>query len=378
MGIPGFKMSEEHALLRNQARRWLAQRSSRDAVRRLGEDARGDDPQAWQELAGLGWIGLVIPEAYGGAGLGLSHLAVLLEESGRRLLASPLLPQTLAALVIADGGSDAQKRDWLPRLATGEVVATLAHVEPAGGWTFDETSVVRANRRLNGIKHHVWAAATASLLLVPFQERDATRVALVDATSRGVEVELELGLDRTRRSGRVRLRDVEVSDDRVLDGAGASIFERLLPAACVALAAEMIGGADALLEMTAEYARTRMQFGKPIGSFQAVKHPLVNLLIGVEHGRSLVYAAAAALDAGQADGEILARMAKAHASDLYVQAGSRGVQFHGGFGFTIDCDVHFYLRRALASRPAFGDATQHRRWIGAHLAGDSAGLVAHE
>jgi len=147
----------------------------------------------------------------------------------------------------------------------------------------------------------------------------------------------------------------------------AAPSDRLVAWACVALAAEMAGGADALLAMTAAYAATREQFGKPIGSFQAVKHPLVNVLVGVESLRSLVYAAASALDAESADAEALARMAKAHACDVYVFAASRAVQLHGGFGFTLDCDAHLYLKRAQTTRPAFGDAMQQRRWLADRL-----------
>ena len=362
-----LRYDEEHALLREQARRWFADRSPIAVARRLADDTRGDDPQVWKELGQLGWLGLVIPEAHGGSGLGFTHLAVLLEEAGRQVLPSPLLPVTLAALAIERGGSEPQRKHILQRIATGEMVVTLAHVEPDGSWQANATRALRAHGRLSGEKHHVWAAAAADAFIVPFREAGATRLALVEAAADGVTVVPEIGLDRTRRSGRVVLRNVAVPDDSVLPVGADDVFAHLVPRACTALAAEMTGGADALLTMTAAYATTRVQFGRPIGSFQAVKHPLVNLLIGVEHARSLVYGAAAALDAGAADAELLARMAKAHLSDTYMFAASRGVQLHGGYGFTIDCDVHFYFKRAHASRPAFGDATHHRRWIAEHL-----------
>lgn len=363
----------EHELLRSEARRWLVERCPIAAVRRLSEDQRGDDPAAWQELARLGWLGLVIPEAYGGSGLGFTHLAVLLEETGRHLLPSPLLPATVAALAIERGGSEAQRAQVLPRAVAGDLIATLAHVESSGSWRAAETTVRRERGRLSGEKHHVWAAGTADLLVVPVRESgaDVLRLALVDARAAGVTVEAENGLDRTRRTGRVRFRDVAVSDGAVLPVPAEEVFASLLPRVCTMLAAEMAGGADALLTMTAAYAATRVQFGRPIGSFQAVKHPLVNVLIGVEHLRSLVYAAAAALDGGSAEAELLARMAKACANDVYAFAASRGVQSHGGFGFTIDCDVHLYFKRAHASRPAFGDAAHHRSWIGSHLVGSA-------
>jgi alkylation response protein AidB-like acyl-CoA dehydrogenase len=255
-----------------------------------------------------------------------------MEETGRRLLPSPLLPSTLAALALSLDGPEALASRWLPAIASGEARVVLA----------------------NGTS--VWGAERADALIVP----ERAGLGVIEAGAAGVQIEPEIVLDRTRRSARVTRGGVPLGP---ADPSG-----RLSAWACVALAAEMAGGADALLAMTAAYAATREQFGKPIGSFQAVKHPLVNVLIGVESLRSLVYAAASALDAESADAETLARMAKAHACDVYVFAASRAVQLHGGFGFTLDCDAHLYLKRAQAMRPAFGDAMQQRRWLAERLA----------
>jgi len=364
-----IRYEDEHALLRDEARRWLAEHHSMEYVRRVAEDGR-DDGTTWAALQQLGWHSLTIPTTFGGAGLGMTHAAVLLEESGRHLLTAPLLPVLLGALVIERCGSDEQRARFLGEVVRKGRIATLAHVEPSGGWTVEATSVRRENGRLRGEKWYVWNAQSADLFLVPFREgsNGATQVAVVPATADGVEIQAETGLDPTRRSGRLVLRDVSVADADVLT-ASVNQLHDLLPRACVWLAAEMAGGADALLSMTTAYAATRVQFGRPIGSFQAVKHPLVNVLIGVEQLRSLVYAAASAIDAEAPEAELLARMAKAHASDVYVFAASRAVQFHGGFGFTYDCDAHFYLKRAHASRPAFGDGAYHRQWIAQHLVG---------
>ena len=361
-----LRYEDEHALLRAEAQRWLGEHHSMTVVRRLAEDDRGENPEAWGGLAKLGWIGLLIPNAFGGGGLGFTHAAVLLEECGRYLLTSPLLATMLGGLVIERGGSEEQRARYLPDLAQGGRLVTLAHVEPSGEWRSEGTTLRRRRGRLSGEKRYVWAAARADAFLTPFRDGDGTgsvRVALVEARAPGVQVHSEIGLDATRRTGRLVLRDVEVPEDAVLAGSATEVFDFLLPRACTLLAAEMIGGADALLTMTARYAATRVQFGRPIGSFQAVKHPLVNVLIAIEQARSLVYAAAAALDAGSPEAEMLARMAKAHASDAYGFAASRGIQFHGGFGFTYECDAHFYLKRAQASRPAFGDAAHHRQWV---------------
>ncbi|MEX2207099.1 MAG: acyl-CoA dehydrogenase family protein [Myxococcota bacterium] len=323
---------EEHALMRAEARRWLDERFAIARVRSLADSAEGEDPADWKELASLGWLGLVIPEKHGGAGLGATHLAVLMEETGRRLLPSPLLPSTLAALALVLDGSEAQASRWLPAIASGETRAVYAK------------------------SASIWGAECADAFVV--STRDG--VELVERGAAALSITPELVLDRTRRSARVTRNGVAL--------ASGEASARLTAWACVALAAEMAGGADALLAMTAAYAATREQFGKPIGSFQAVKHPLVNVLIGVESLRSLVYAAASALDVESADAETLARMAKAQASDVYVFAAARAVQLHGGFGFTLDCDAHLYLKRAQTTRPAFGDAMAQRRWLATRLA----------
>jgi acyl-CoA dehydrogenase len=328
-----IRHDEEHALLRAEARRWLDERFPIARVRALADGSDGEDPADWKQLADLGWLGLVVPEKHGGAGLGAVHLAVLLEETGRRLLPAPLLSSTLAALALALDGSEAQRARWLPALASGESRLVLA-TGPS-----------------------VWGAERADALVAPA----AGGIEVIETRAGELRVEPEVVLDRTRRSARVARNGAPL--------APAPPSDRLTTWACLALAAEMAGGADALLALTSAYAATREQFGRPIGSFQAVKHPLVNVLVGVESLRSLVYAAASALDAGSADAETLARMAKAKACDVYVFAASRAVQLHGGYGFTIDCDAHLYFKRAQTTRPAFGDAMSQRRWLAARLLG---------
>ena len=361
---------EDHALLREQARRWLAGRVTPAELRRLAKDARGDEPAWWKQSSELGWAGLVAPEKCGGAGLGAAALAVLCEETGRALLPSPLLATLLASKLIEFAANDEQRERWLPRIARGEALATVAHVEASGAWDADATSALLDAGRVSGAKAHVWAAPTAQLFVVPVREQGradasgALRVAVVEANASGVTAEAETTLDASRRQGRVRF---EAAACDVLAGDGDAAWRAWRPWAQTALAAEMAGGADAALAMTAAYAQTRVQFDRPIGSFQAVKHPLVNVLIAIEQLRTLVYTAASALEAGSAEAPLLARMAKAAASEAYPFACSRAVQFHGGYGFTEDCDAHLYLRRALASRPAFGDAREQRAAIASAL-----------
>jgi alkylation response protein AidB-like acyl-CoA dehydrogenase len=369
-----FGFTPEHELLRDSARRFLEERCPAAEVRRLAGDPLGHDPKLWRDLAELGWLGLVLPEAHGGAGLGHLHLALLLEEMGRVLLPSPFLGCLLAGIAIREGGSEAQRARWLPAIASGETLATFAACEPAASW---EPGAVEARAEpadggfvLHGRKTHVEAAPSAALVVAPFRERDGG-VALfaVELPAAKLRVEREVGVDATRRAGRLDFEGVRVGAGARLAGDGPGALRATLVRGWAALAAEMVGGADAVLEMTRRYAIARKQFDRPIGSFQAVKHPLVDTLVGVELARTHALAAAAALDRSPETAEPLARMAKALASEVYPAAVRRGVQLHGGFGFTIDCDVQLYFKRALASRGTLGDGVHHRRHLAENLFG---------
>ena len=361
-----LRYDEDHALLRSGARRWLAERITPAELRRLASDARGDDPACWKALGELGWTGLLVPENCGGAGFGAVHLAVLTEEAGRKLLPAPLLATLLAGKLIELAGNDAQRERWLPRIASGDAIASVAHVEPSGAWDASATTCALDGARVSGEKAHVWAAPTAQLFAVPARESagGALRIVVVDASSSGVTAAAESVLDPSRRQGSVRFEGAACD---VLAGDAEAAWRAWSAWAQMALAAEMAGGADAALAMTAAYAQTRVQFERPIGSFQAIKHPLVNVLVAIEQLRSLVYAAASALDADEAEAPLLARLAQATACEAYANACSRAVQFHGGYGFTEDCDAHLYLRRALASRPAFGGARELRAAVASAL-----------
>ncbi len=361
--------TEDQEVLRDEARRWLAEEAPLERTRELVDDLRGDAPETWRELAELGWLGMGVAECYGGAGLGTVDQAIVAEEAGRVLLPSPVLPQWLAAAVVARAGSHDQCEQWLPALASGERRATWAHVEPDGGWRAIDTRVQLKDGRASGSKAFVWGATTADLLCVPLQSDGEVRVAIVDAQASGVSIEPEQTLDRTRRQGRVRLEDVAVEASALLERPANEIEQTLLPWAWALLAAESVGAANAALDMTADYAIQRKQFNKQIGSFQAIKHPLVNVLLACEQARSLVYAAASALDQVDPGAPQLARMAKVAASEAFTFATSRAIQFHGGYGFTDECDAHVYLRRAQASRAAFGDPAHHRRRIADTLLG---------
>jgi len=381
-----FGFGEDHALLRDSARRFLAERCPASEVRRLADDPMGHDPGLWKEMAELGWVGLVLPEAQGGAGLGALHLALLMEEMGRRVLPSPFFGVLLAGLALERAGDAEQQSRWLPPLASGERVGTLAFAEPDGSWQADTGTATAEPAEgggfvLRGTKAFVPAAPSADLVVTPFRVGSgsgAGEMALfaVELPAAGVRVEAETNVDSTRRTGRVVFDGARVEAAARLQGGDPLAALRATFAwGQVALAAEMAGAGEALLGMTRDYAVERVQFDRPIGAFQAVKHPLVDMMVGVENARTLALAAAAALDApetGIAQAEIAAAMAKAAAGDALDYAARKAIQLHGGYGFTWDCDAHFYFKRGLWARATLGDALHHRRHLAEALLGPPA------
>jgi alkylation response protein AidB-like acyl-CoA dehydrogenase len=368
-----FGFGEEHDLLRQQARRLLGERCSMQEVRRLSSDPVGHDPALWKDMAGLGWTGLVLPEAHGGAGLGALHLALLLDEMGRRLLPSPFLVTVLAGLALETAGSSEQRARWCPAIASGDTIATFAFSEPNGSWEPGDVAAtaepVSGGFALSGVKAHVLAAPNAGLVVAPFQTPDGVALFAVELPAAGVSITPEIGVDPTRRSGRIAFAGVRVGPHARLPGDAGAALGRVWSWGWTALAAEMVGAADAALVLTRDYAVQRIQFGRPIGAFQAVKHPLVDVLVGVESARTLALAAAAALDHDPARAQIPARMAKAAAGDVLTFATRKAVQLHGGYGFTWDCDAHFFFKRALWARGTLGDALHHRRHLADALLG---------
>ncbi len=357
-------------MLREEARRLLEARAPLGALRGWIADGGRDDPAIWKELAEGGWFGLGTDAVYGGAGLGAVELVSLVEESGRVLLAAPLLGQLFSAALIGAAGSAEQKAFWLPRLVSGEVRMAWAPTDAGGAWHMADTGLEDRGGRLSGDRAFVWAGDTADAFLLPCRRNGGVVLAVVSATAEGLSREGETTLDPTRAQGRLQLDGVV--PEGILEADAGSVEEDFLPLAWAAMAAESVGGASAALDMTARYAAEREQFGKPIGAFQAIKHPLANVLIAVEQARSLVYAAACALDQKNGDAPLLARMARVAADEAYGFATSRAIQFHGGFGFTDECDAHLFRRRAMASRVAFGTPAHHRQQIAAMILGAPA------
>jgi alkylation response protein AidB-like acyl-CoA dehydrogenase len=356
----------DHDLLRLTARRFLAERCPIREVRRLAADPIGFDRALWGELAELGWAGLHLAERVGGAGLDHLSMALVLEESGRALYPGPLLATALGGIAVARAGAPEQAERLLPDLCAGRAIATLALVEGATDWQLDSVVAaaepVEGGYRLHGEKVHVPWAQVADLLVAPFRWEGGISLFAVPLAGDGVEIQAEVPLDPTRRLARVRFSGAQVpADARLLGAAGGAELQGLLAPALAYLAAEMAGAAAAALDLTCDYARERVQFDRPIGAFQAVKHPLVDVLIAVERARSLALGAAAALDHAPDHALRAARMAKASAEEALLYACDRAVQLHGGFGFTWDCDAHLYYKRALASAATWGDARHHRR-----------------
>ena len=365
-----FGVTADHDLLRKTARRFLQEKCPLTEVRRLVDDPRGFDPALYREMADLGWVGLGVDDAHGGAGMDSLALALLLEETGRCLLPAPLSSSILAATALTRAGTDAAHR-LLPALADGSRIGTVALTEPGGSWNpADVATSARRDGddwRLDGDKTHVAWAADADVIIAAARDGADLGLFAVDRAADGVTVAPEIGVDSTRRGARVTFAGAPAT--RLDAGDGAAAWADILLRGAALLAAEMVGAAQAILERTRDYAIERVQFGRPIGSFQAVKHPIVDVMIATEKARSLAYGAAAALDTAPESAEQLARAAKAAAEEALSYAADRGVQLHGGFGFTWDCDAHFYMKRALWSAATLGDARHHRRRLAEVLLG---------
>src|SRR5215469_13451177 len=365
--------TEEQELLRETARKFLdSECDSRFVRARMAEPAAVTD-EFWHQLAEQGWLGIVYPEAEGGSGLGIVDLVVLMEEMGRRVMPGPFLSTVLlGGAVIAEAGSPAQRREWLPRIAAGEAKTALAWTEPALRW--DAAGVTLLAREtgsgftLSGSKLFVGDAHLADILVVAARTRDGSTMEdgislfLLPKDAPGVSVTVMPTIDETRKLCEVRLADVTVPAGALLGERheGWEPLSRVVSRAVVALCAEMCGGAQQVLEMTIEYAKLRVAFGKPIGSYQGVKHQAADMLVALENAKSLTYYAAWAVDQGEDDAPLAVSMAKAAASDMYRQVAGIGIQLHGGIGMTWEHDLQLYFKRARATEVAFGDATWHR------------------
>lgn len=365
-------LTEEQTMLRDAAKAWSQESAPVSALRKLRNERSGQtfDPAAWSEMGQMGWAGVVVPEAYDGSGFGYLGLGLILEETGKTLAASPLLSTALiAASALELGGSDAQKAAWLPKIATGEAVATLAidegaHHNPTrialtatqsgDGWT------------LNGTKTFVLDGEAADLLIVAARtsgqsgQTDGVTLFLVPGDAPGV-VRTHLSLADSRGAAQIAFDGVEVGSEAVLGEVdkGWAVLEPVLDRAYAGLAAEMLGTASAAFEITLDYLKTRTQFGQVIGTFQALQHRAAKWFTDLETTRSCVEAALEALDAG-ADARALSSLAKAKASEVLHLASNEMVQMHGGIGMTDEHDSGLYMKRARVAEALLGGASFHR------------------
>ncbi len=372
-----FGFSDEQDMLRQTARAFLEEHCPTTFVRHMMEDDKGYSADLWQEMAELGWLGLAFPEAYGGQGLGFVDLTVILEEMGAALLPSPFLSTViLAGQTILLGGSEAQKKAYLPKIAEGALIATLAMTEPAGRFDAEGITAVKATPQgagfsITGTKLFVPDAHIAELLVVAARTKETDdksagiSLFLVEGNSPGMSTTLLKTMDQTRKQCEVVFDNVQVGRDRLLGtlDQGWPILQKVLNLATVSLCAEMVGGAQRVLDLSVSYAKERVQFGRPIGSFQAIKHKCAEMMLQVESAKSAAYYAAWAVDEDVPEAPLAVSMAKAYCSDAYRNTAGEGIQVHGGIGFTWEHDMHLYFKRAKYAEFTFGDATYHRELV---------------
>ena len=323
------------------------------------------DEKLWNDAVALGWTGLAVPEAQGGVGLSLVAVAAVAEEAGRAALPSPLLATFCATELLKACDTDGA-RPALEAIAGG-AAATLATTGESTSWESADADVTAQRSGgggfvLDGVALFVQDARKAAFFVVSAHADGGALLARVAADAPGVTIEPDRITDLTRDQASVRLKGVEVKSAELVAAPGQAdaAIRKALPAILTLLAADICGAGEWQLQTTAEYARTRKQFDRVIGFFQAVKHPIVNMMIGIDRAKSLVYAAACAIDHEPGQAERLARMAKAAASDAAYFLSDRSIQLHGGIGFTWECDVHIWVKRQQHNRFLFGDATWHR------------------
>jgi alkylation response protein AidB-like acyl-CoA dehydrogenase len=369
-----FSFTADQELLRHSASAFLDERCTSTVARALWDDPRGESEAMWKDMAQLGWLGLALPEAYGGAELGMVETAILLEQMGRAACPSPYLSTMLAARAIGELGTDAQKQRWLAAIASGAARATVALLDGALDWNPIAVST-QAERtatgwRLTGAKPFVPWAHVADVIAVPARSSQGLSLFLVEPTAPDLKLSAVTGMDLSMRWTTVTLDGVTVGADALLGAPGqaVAVVEGLLRAGAVGAAAEMLGAARRCLDMSVAYAKVREQFGQPIGSFQAVRHKCAEMLVQVENSHAATYYAAWALDAAAADAEVAASIAKAYVGDAARSVCGEAIQVHGGIGFTWEYDLHLYFKRAKALEVMYGDGDYHRELIARRVA----------
>lgn len=371
-----FGFSEEQDMLREATRRLLETELPVSRVRELADDADGFDRAVWRKGADLGWYAMLVPEEHGGTGGSIVDLVVVAEEMGRVVSPGPFLPVNVVALALAEAGSAEQRATVLPALASGETTAAWCVSEDDGLW--DPAGVSLSAKgdadgfTLDGTKLYVQDAHVADHLLVTARLDGALAQLLVGRDTPGTSVRPLQAMDITRRLCEVTFEGAHVPAAALVGVPGApteAALERQLQAALVLTCAESVGGSERMLEMTVQYAKDRVQFGRPIGSFQAIKHKCANMLVWLEASKAATYYAALAFQDRLDDAPEAASIAKSYVGDAFTAVTGEGLQIHGGIGFTWEHDVHLYLRRAKSNEVLYGTPSWHRERLCTFLEG---------
>jgi alkylation response protein AidB-like acyl-CoA dehydrogenase len=361
-----FGLSEEQQQLKESARAFLSGECPTTFVRKAMATDDGYPRELYEQIAKLGWTGLIVPEEFGGAGLGMLDMAMILEEAGYAAMPGPFLfSSVLAASALKLGGSEQLNSKWLTALAEGKAVGTVAIVETAGSIDSRDINTIAmkggAGWHLDGVKMFVPYANVADFMVVAGKHDSDIFLFVVDTRSPGVTIRSLKNLDLTRRVSSVELKHVPA--ERL--GPSSDLFAKLIDIAAIAVAADSLGGTERALEMAVDYSKVREQFGKPIGSFQALKHAAAEIVADVEPARAMLWYAAYALDTGAADASRTASMAKARLCDIYSRGTDRAVLMHGGIGFTWEHDMHLWFKRARFNESYFGSPAFHRERVAA-------------
>jgi alkylation response protein AidB-like acyl-CoA dehydrogenase len=374
-----FDLSKPQKLLQESARTFLMRECPAERVRELMETETAYDDRLWRAMADQGWTGLIIAEEYGGLGLGPVELAVVAEEMGRACLPGPFLSTVWAAALIDSAGSEGQKAQYLEKISAGEMKATVALLESTADWNVQavQLSAQRDGKeyRLSGRKEFVTDAQIADLIICLARSGSELVLLPVKRDAKGMTITATPGIDATRKLYAVDFDGVSVPVAEALDfnPQTEEAFEQATRIATATLCAEMLGGMQWTLETTVEYAKTRQQFGRPIGIYQAVQHQCADMLLMTESARSAVYYAAWAVSEKAKVARHAVSIAKAYCSDAAREVGNRGIQVHGGIGFTWEHNLHLYYKRAKGSEIMFGDANYHREQLARLIVDESEG-----
>ncbi|HVN87137.1 MAG TPA: acyl-CoA dehydrogenase family protein [Candidatus Binatia bacterium] len=351
-----FGLSSDQLMLKDTIKRFLDEQCPTTRVRAIMESDSGHDPKLWNGLAELGITGLIIPTAQGGSGLELLDLALAAEELGYAACPGPFLGSSLATVALVEGGDAAQREQWLPKIAAGKALATIAIGEEDSRWDPAMLTAKVVDGKLSGAKPLVPYASSADVFIVAAHGDDGPGLWLVERGAPGIEINTLKLIDMTRHVESVTFRNTPAT---ALGGAKTAL-QRTIDAGCILIAADAYGGSRRCLSMTVDYAMQREQFGQKIAAFQAVKHQLANLASEIEPSLSLYWYAAHAFDHIRDQSERHAAIAKAHLSDLFDRATRDCTELHGGIGFTWEFDLHLWFRRAVFDRGFLGEANYHR------------------